>query len=92
MQLFLQAVFLERFERDRLSAIPGATVPFSTSAGMRILYVNDDESPMGDLEFTYDGGCCYPVAFNSFGMLFAYSFADHPPDMHVHIVIEMMRR
>ena len=91
MQLFLQAVFLERFERDRLSAIPGATVPFSTSAGMRILYVNDDESSMDDSEFT-NYGSCYPVAFNAFGMLFAYSFADHPPDMHVHIVIEMMRR
>ncbi len=33
---------------------------------------------------------CYPVAFDAFGMLFAHCFADHPPDMHVHIMIEMM--
>lgn len=33
---------------------------------------------------------CYPVAFDAFGMLFAHSFADHPPDMHMHIMIEMM--
>lgn len=32
----------------------------------------------------------YPVTFNSFGMLFAYCFTNHPADMHVHIMIEMM--
>lgn len=33
----------------------------------------------------------YPVAFNAFGMLLSYSFANHPPDMHVHVMIKMMR-
>lgn len=85
LKFLCRSVLLERFERDAFM------VAWHASSALRIL--NETTNKLIVYFSTqWINHVAYPVSLDALGMLPAHRFAHHATDVHVHIVVEVMRR